>query len=94
MSHTCGQEQQQRDRQVIRCRNGRADDHRGVAGMIETDKTVETAAPGHGPELVQKAQKFVHATGLQLVLSPTGALLELSGEQKAKLHSLIWRAIH
>jgi hypothetical protein len=88
MSHTCGQEQQQRDRQVIRCRNGRAGDHRGVAGMIETDKTVETAAPGHGPKLVQKARKFGHATGLQLVLSPTGAIFELSGEQKPNL--LFW----
>jgi hypothetical protein len=84
MSRTCGQAQQQRDRHVIRCRNGRANDHRGVAGVIETDQTVATAAPGHGPVLVQKKQKRSHATGLQIVLSPTDALPELSGEQEAK----------
>jgi hypothetical protein len=60
--------------------------------MIETVGAVETAAPGHVPELVQNAEKFVHATGLQLVLSPTGAFPELSGEQKAKLPSSdIWQ---
>ena len=86
MGRATGQEDK-RDRQLIRCRNGRADDHRGVAGGIDTDKTVAAAAPGHGPAELQKARKFRHATGLQLVLSPTGALPELSGEQKVNLPS-------
>jgi hypothetical protein len=87
MTGDSGQDDQRQCRQVIRCRYGPDHDDGGVCGSIYVDCETVACDPGTGPQLAEKLGKVGHLTGLQMVLSLTGEVSRLSGEQKRNLPS-------
>lgn len=87
MADNPGQDDQRQGRKMIRSRNGPDNDDGRVCGTIYVDCETATCDPGTGPQLAEKLGKVRHLTGLQMVLSLTGEVSGLSGEQKRNLPS-------
>jgi hypothetical protein len=87
MANDPGQNDQRQGGQVIRGRDGPNHDDGGVCGTIYVDCETISCDPGAGPQLAEKLGKVRHLTGLQMVLSLTGEVSGLSGEQKRNFPS-------
>ena len=87
MANHPGQDDQRQGGQMIRGDNGSNHDDGRVCGTIYVDCETVAGDPGAGPQLAEKLGKVGHLTGLQMVLSLTGEVSGLSGEQKRNLPS-------